>query len=565
MKKAKILLVLNIIALLILVFLVKTSNSTQTSLEERKKLTMVQEESDVKKPTRNDVEVPTKPENGIPLVVITVYEDENVVAKANEEDDEHEYGTIEDINNSEDHSVRGKGNIEIILPENYEGEYGSIEVPEGTQELDYIKGRGNSTWNKIKKPYKIKYEDGQNLFGMGKNKEWGLLANYRDFSLSNNAISMWIANKFGMDYTMQMVPVDVVMKGTQSGDVYLGSYYLTELVDFGEGRIEEPELKKKETEDITGGYLLSIFFLNQDYDKSRSTIFRTKYSGLKLINENPEFESEDLEEGRKLQREYIRDYINQIDEIIMNNDVIEGESHEKLAELMDLESLADFYLMQEFLVNIDAFKTSSNYFYKKPDGKLYWGPLWDFDWIFFRVEADSPETYTGFNLHKENPWIDNLRYKDEEFVKLLQERWKVLNPILEEVTEEGGILDKYRERGRASWEDNYEIWYDNDYFSEVEIDYDKEFENLRNLINLRREWFNKNISNIGRETFTLTYELDGLVIKTEEYKAYSYVYELSEGLEREGATFEGWANKDTGEKVDFFMIDKDMTLVPIFK
>ncbi len=56
-----------------------------------------------------------------------------------------------------------------------------------------------------------------------------------------------------------------------------------------------------------------------------------------------------------------------------------------------------------------------------------------------------------------------------------------------------------------------------------------------------------------------------MVIKTEEHKAYSYVYELSEGLEREGATFEGWANKDTGEKVDFFMIDKDMTLVPIFK
>ena len=45
-----------------------------------------------------------------------------------------------------------------------------------------IKGRGNSTWGLPKKPYKIKLDSKTNLFSMGKNKHWVLLANYYDSS-----------------------------------------------------------------------------------------------------------------------------------------------------------------------------------------------------------------------------------------------------------------------------------------------------------------------------------------------------------------------------------------------
>ena len=47
-----------------------------------------------------------------------------------------------------------------------------------------IRGRGNSTWGQPKKPYKLKLDKKTDVFGMGKNKHWVLLANYMDESCS---------------------------------------------------------------------------------------------------------------------------------------------------------------------------------------------------------------------------------------------------------------------------------------------------------------------------------------------------------------------------------------------
>ena len=43
-----------------------------------------------------------------------------------------------------------------------------------------IRGRGNSTWFAPKKPYRIKLDKKTDLFGMGNNKDYVLLANYYD-------------------------------------------------------------------------------------------------------------------------------------------------------------------------------------------------------------------------------------------------------------------------------------------------------------------------------------------------------------------------------------------------
>lgn len=44
-----------------------------------------------------------------------------------------------------------------------------------------IRGRGNSTWEWYdKKPYRIKLDDSSPILGLGENRDWVLLANYRD-------------------------------------------------------------------------------------------------------------------------------------------------------------------------------------------------------------------------------------------------------------------------------------------------------------------------------------------------------------------------------------------------
>ena len=85
------------------------------------------------------------------------------------------YGTIDDMNSSADHSVRTTGTMGIQVPADYENEFGGSSGLAVT-DLEYIRGRGNSTWDIYgKRPYRLKLDNKKNLLGMGKNKHWDCL------------------------------------------------------------------------------------------------------------------------------------------------------------------------------------------------------------------------------------------------------------------------------------------------------------------------------------------------------------------------------------------------------
>ena len=95
-----------------------------------------------------------------------------------------EYGTIDAMNTSEDHSVCAYGDLTLDVPQKLVDQYGwlpkyqsseSDAEPPGTVE---VRGRGNSTWSTSefrKKPYQIKTEKKIDLLGMGKAKTWCLI------------------------------------------------------------------------------------------------------------------------------------------------------------------------------------------------------------------------------------------------------------------------------------------------------------------------------------------------------------------------------------------------------
>ena len=488
-----------------------------------------------------------EPENGLPMVIIRVDESDEAIKAAQKKNQGHIYGTIDDMNSSIDHSTRCVGTVEIILPDGYESEYGSTEIPNGEQLLSYIRGRGNITWGMPKKPYKIKFMEKQSFLGMGSNKEWGLLANALDDTLTHNAVAMWLGNQMDMPYTIKMVPVEVIMEGTNTEREYLGSYYLTELVDIGKSRVNIPELDPEQTEDITGGYLLSLYYEPQDSDEPRSTVFTTENGEITFINQNPYFESGDLTVGQEAQREYIRDYINQIDDLIMNNEVIDKKIHNQIDSLMDLKSTADYWLIQEFIVNFDAYKTSSNYLYKTKDengkqGKLYWGPLWDFDLIHYLAGSRSTE---GFNRSMPFAWLDKLRTSDETFVQLLKDEWtNKLDGIIEELVKPGGQLDQYKERQRDAWDDDCELWHEDE-----GLDYDEVFEEFRSLLVDRRNWFNEHLDDIGKVYFTVSFVDNGKVVKEMKVRGNTTINEVDIKAEKKGYLFNGWVNSETKEDV----------------
>ena len=116
--------------------------------------------------------------------------------------------------------------------------------------------------------------------------------------------------------------------------------------------------------------------------------------------------------------------------------------------------------------------------------------------------------------------VDTLRDRDPLFVSLLQERWAVLNGLLQELTEADGIIDQYAAEVGASQRADYEIWKGTtgDYQGISESDYAAAVEALRSWIADRNAWAEANKADIGTVFYTASYEADGQVVATERVR-----------------------------------------------
>lgn len=134
------------------------------------------------------------------------------------------------------------------------GRYESTEALTGK-----IRGRGHSTWEWPKKPYKIKLDDKASLLGMSEAKRWVLLANYADESMLRNTTAFEMARSLGsFRFVPHAIPVDVYMNG-----IYQGVYTLGEQLEVKTSRIAiDDSLANVET-----GYLLEIGGADPSTDK----------------------------------------------------------------------------------------------------------------------------------------------------------------------------------------------------------------------------------------------------------------------------------------------------------
>lgn len=95
-----------------------------------------------------------------------------------------------------------------------------------------IKGRGNSTWVKAKKPFNITYSDKVSIGGMAKSKKFSLLANYQDDSLTRNRFLYDLADAVNIPYASDSRYVDFYSDG-----FYWGSYQMTEKIEVGKNAL----------------------------------------------------------------------------------------------------------------------------------------------------------------------------------------------------------------------------------------------------------------------------------------------------------------------------------------
>ena len=512
---------------------------------------------------------PEAARNGIPTVTIFVDESTQAIADARTNDPDHSYGSMDALLKSKDHSVRGVGSVEIVVPEGYLGEYGTSNAPQGKLELEYVRGRGNSTWRNefasgmaSKKPFKIKLAKKQDFFGMGASKEWALLANVYDDTLIRNRMTIWLAEQMGMPYTPQMVPVDLVLvrtkDGRELGRTHMGSYCLSELVDIEEGRLDIGKLKKKPEpdEDVTGGYLLAMYNPDANRDVPENNVIHLGDWKMDLFTKSLDLEDGELTEGQARRRAYISDYIKKLDALIMGDDLlgntfIDIDRHKAIDEMMDLRSAADYWWIQQFSWNVDAFISSSNYLYKPRGGKLCWGPVWDFD-VAWRAGVNDDDKLLG--MDKEAPWLRTLLRNDPIFADLLKARW--YDPVdgirvkLQQLTRPGGKLDQLSGEIRTSWHENDTLYpnKENRFRIGSVATFDELIESMRSWIDRRSEWVTRDYDKeIAPEMIVVSYVVDGREVKRQKMHSHRVRLEQPKLPEREGYQFEGWCLRGSDE------------------
>ncbi len=458
--------------------------------------------------------------------------------------------TIDDMNNSFDKSVSCTGAVSIEVPDGYVCEYTGEEMSGSTEyELDSIKGRGNSTWESSdKKAYKFKLEEKADLFGMGEEKNWALLADRFDDSLCRNRITYWLGAQMGLNYTPQLIPVELILNNQ-----YYGTYYLAESVRFGESRLAIDELTEEDTSEpeITGGYLIAM---SPYYEEDDRVKFWTT-GGVCFMNDTPD----GLEEGTDAQISYIRDYVQKTEDAIFGEDH-KDENGVSYTEYMDLDSMTNYWWIQTFSVNPDAYVTDSTFLYKEREGKLFWGPIWDFDYAWGNDKYRG-EIYTeGFehmdmSMLTQYSWNHELVH-DAQYMQSLRDNWKVMDEKLGEIIEEGGLLDRYYDEMKIAAYYNFEKW---GYNKEDHTSYEEEVERLRNWIDERRTWVENNIDNLDSMVLSVNFEVDGESVKTSKIVLNMPLPEVPDAPEKEGQVFLGWYDSSDNKADSDIIIDSDVT------
>lgn len=305
-----------------------------------------------------------------------------------------------------------------------------------TLEKVNIKGRGNSTWMWPKKPYAIKLDKKAAVLGMPKHKRWCLLANYKDRTIMRNDMVNEMAHRMsGLDWTPHGEYVDVVLNGN-----FVGNYYLCEQIKIDENRINIAEMTAEDLDDvaITGGYL---FELDTNYDEINK--FRTSKRNLPVMFKEP-----DEKTLQPSQMEYVKNYFNDVEAKLYADG---SYDFEEIGKLIDYDSFIDYWIIYELALNTELMNPKSCYMYKDRNGKLFAGPIWDFDWC---LSSTYTYNYKQGLLLTNRVWYSGL-FKNNQFVDAVKKRWREAKSELSTIPDY--IENKYL-KVRESAEINCTIW-----------------------------------------------------------------------------------------------------------
>ena len=299
-----------------------------------------------------------------------------------------------------------------------------------------IEIRGSSSQMFPKKQYGIELQDAlgngvnASLLGMPAEEDWILFAPYNDKSLMRDVLAYKLGHDLGQ-YASRTRFCEVMLNGE-----YLGVYVLMEKIKRDVNRVNVAKLNPDEItgDNLTGGYIIKIdkesgsgnggwssAFPPPNRSANQQIYFQYDYpSATDIVTE---------------QRNYIKQVITNFETTLIGStfkDPVNG-----YVKYIDVDSFIDFFIMNEVSKNVDGYRLST-YLHKKKDsdgGKLYMGPIWDFNLGFGNADyctKGNPEgwVFNFNNVCNQDYWLipfwwDRL-YQDGAYRNKLAARWNDL-------------------------------------------------------------------------------------------------------------------------------------------
>ncbi len=317
-----------------------------------------------------------------------------------------------------------------------------------------IKGRGNSTFIFPKRPFRLKLKKAAPLVKMPSNRHWALLANFEDRALTRTHLAMDISRYFNMNYTPKTRPVEVVVNA-----FHWGTYQLIEVPKIGVNRINIDAIQSK-TGQVTGGVLFEFDnYLEEAYS------FRTEKLNLPFVVKDPDDLNTSNPEVAAKHFAYAKGILQRAEDVLYADnfkDPING-----YRRYFDINSLVNWYLIQELTKNIDLHK-SSIYIYvdTKNENKLCFSPVWDFDFSMGNLEDANGMRAVEF------PWMPRFM-EDPYFMNLVKERYKekregLLLGIMRSINNNSREIHLSQQKNFSIWnEPHYQGFFQNSYPSFV--------------------------------------------------------------------------------------------------
>ena len=335
-----------------------------------------------------------------------------------------------------------------------------------------IKGRGHSSWELDKKPYRLKFDKKISLFGDPKDKSWVLLANYNDKTMLRNQISLYLGKNSRLEWTPRAHFVELMLNGR-----YNGTYLLCEKIKVTENRVNIGD----------DGLLMEI-------DSYAKEDIYSRYFTTSHFKHEVNIKAPDVEYGDDTYN-YAKSLMAEIEDVLFSDHFT--DENEGWRKYLDEDSFIDWYLINEITRNADAWGWSSVFFNLKRGEKLKIGPIWDFDLSFgnysFSSRAYPPE---GFYIMHYMPWYSRL-FEDPSFVNSIKDRFQFFyeqkEAIFREMNDNTQYLKYAVVENENRWHTLYTYSWKN---SNVWGNYDNEVQCMKQWLNKRLEWLRNEFDNM---------------------------------------------------------------------